>query len=362
MKRISLLFIPLFVLAACGGGNDKDAATKLASLKKQRSELDQKIKELEKGAHPDSARTTPVSVMDLQPTTFNSYIEVQSQITGDDVVNATARTQGIVSRVLVHEGQQVHQGQVLATLDASVAEQQVRALEPQIDLAKAVYEKQQKLWAQNIGTEVQLLTAKTNYENLLKQKSVAQAARDLSNVIAPISGTVDAVNMKAGDNAMSGSIHIVNTNKLKAEASLGENYLGKVKVGDPAMLIFTDINDTMKLKVSFVSRAVDPLSRAFAVEVHITDTKNIHPNMSCILKIANYRKEGALVVPVSVIQKNASGEVVFVAKDGAAKAVNITTGRNANGQVEVLSGLNAGDQVITAGFEDLENDEKISIQ
>ncbi len=363
MKRSYLLLIPAIIFASCGGSNNSGGD--IATLKKQRAELDIKIKALE-AANKDTSggRATAVSVVDLQPIRFNSYIEVQSQINGDEVVNATARNQGTISHVYAQVGQQVRQGQVLATLDASVVDQQIKAMEPQIELAKALYEKQQKLWEQNIGTEVQLMSSKTAYENLLKQREVAQAGKNLNNIISPISGTVDMVSMKVGDQGTSpiAFIRVVNTNKLKAEASLGENYLGKVKVGDPATLIFPDTQDTLKTKISFVSRAVDVLSRSFLVQIKLGNSKNLHPNMSCILKIANYENPTALVIPVSVIQKTSEGEMVYVADGNKAKLKMITTGRNANGQVEVLSGLAAGDKVIVAGFEDLDEGEAISVQ
>jgi len=361
MKRSYLLLVPAIVLASCGGGS-KDASGDLASLKKQRSELDAKIKTLEAGSKDSTGKVTAVSVAELQPVKFNAFIEVQSQITGDEVVNATARTMGTVNKVYVQVGQHVSQGQVLATLDAAIAEQQIKAMEPQIELAKALYEKQQKLWEQNIGTEVQLMSAKTQYENLLKQKEVQQAAKNLNNIISPISGVVDLVNLKVGDQSTMGYIRIVNTNKLKAEASLGENYIGKVNVGDGATLIFPDTQDSIKTKISYVSKAVDPLSRSFMVQIKLANTSKMHPNMSCILKIANYENPKALVVPVSVIQKTSEGEMVYVAEGNKARMKMITTGRNANGMVEVTSGLAAGDKVIVAGYEDLDNDEPISVQ
>ncbi|MCD6010222.1 MAG: efflux transporter, family, subunit [Flavipsychrobacter sp.] len=364
MKQLIYLLIPAMVFASCGGGT-KDPAAELADLKKQRAEIDVKIKTMEASSGKSdttAGKVTAVSVADLQPTVFNAFIEVQSQITGDQVVNATARTMGTVNRIYVQVGQAVRQGQVLATLDASVAEQQIKALEPQIELAKSLYEKQQKLWEQNIGTEVQLMSAKTQYDNLLKQKDVMKAGKDLYNIVSPINGIVDAVNMKVGDAGMMTSIRVVNTNTLKAEASLGENYLGKVKTGDIAILIFPDTNDTLKTKVSYVSKAVDPLSRTFSVQVKLAGNNKLHPNMSCILKIANYENRKALVIPISVIQKTSQGEMVYVAEGNNAKSVMITTGRNANGMVEVTSGLKAGDKVITAGFEDLDNGEPISVQ
>jgi membrane fusion protein, multidrug efflux system len=362
MKRIFLLAVPAIILASCGG-NAGDPATQLAAMKKQRAELDIKIQKLEAGNKDKTGgKLTAVSVAELQPTVFNGIIEVQAQINGDEIVNATARTMGTVNRVNVQVGQAVRKGQVLASLDNVIADQQIAALEPQIQLTKSLYEKQQKLWEQNIGTEVQLMSAKATYENLVKQKAVLQANKDLYNILSPINGTVDMVGLKVGDQSAAGFIRVVNTSNLKAEANLGENYIGKVKVGDPATLLFPDMNDSVKAKITFVSKAVDPLSRSFTVQIKLGNNNKLHPNMSSILKIANYENPKAIVVPVSVIQKTSEGQMVYIADGNKAKLVNIVTGRNANGMVEVLSGLEAGDKIIVAGYEDLDNGEQIAIQ
>jgi RND family efflux transporter MFP subunit len=362
MKRLFLLAVPAMILASCGG-NAGDPTVQLSALKKQRADLDIKIQKLEAGNKDKTGgKLTAVSVAELQPTVFNGIIEVQAQINGDEIVNATARTMGTVNRVNVQVGQAVRKGQVLASLDNVIADQQIAALEPQIQLTKSLYEKQQKLWEQNIGTEVQLMSAKATYENLVKQKAVLQANKDLYNILSPINGTVDMVGLKVGDQSAAGFIRVVNTSNLKAEANLGENYIGKVKVGDPATLLFPDMNDSVKAKITFVSKAVDPLSRSFTVQIKLGNNNKLHPNMSSILKIANYENPKAIVVPVSVIQKTSEGQMVYIADGNKAKLVNIVTGRNANGMVEVLSGLEAGDKIIIAGYEDLDNGEPIAIQ
>lgn len=363
MKRLLFLLIPTMILVSCE--NKPDKATELAKLKKERADLDVKIKTLEAGKK-DSSRVTPVYVMDVQPSKFNAFVEVQSQIGGDEVVTATAQSPGTVTKVLGQVGQRVHKGQLLATLDANVLEQQLKALDPQIELQKALYDKQQKLWAQNIGTEVQLMSIKAQYEALIKQKAAMQAQRNLNNIVSPIDGTIDAVTIKVGDQAAPGAstsgFHVVNLEKLKAEANLGENYIGKVKQGDPVTLIFPGTGDSITTKLTYVAQSVDPSSRAFLVQVKLGSNKKLHPNMSCMMKIANYENTSALTIPVSVIQKTSKGDVVYVADGGKAKAVQIQTGKNSNGQVEILSGLTAGDKVITAGFEDLNDGDPVSIQ
>jgi multidrug efflux pump subunit AcrA (membrane-fusion protein) len=153
----------------------RNPCEELAKLKKDRSELDQKIMKLE-GNKKDSVKVTPVSVTEVQPTDFHAYIEVQSQIGGDEVVNATAKMPGTIKTVLAQLGQKVHAGQRLATLDASVVDQQMKAMDPQIELAKSLHEKQQKLWAQNIGTEVQLMSSKSSFESLVQSKEALKGS------------------------------------------------------------------------------------------------------------------------------------------------------------------------------------------
>ncbi len=366
MKRSVILLLTTIILASCGGGEQKqdNAAAKLDKLKKERVELDAKIAKLEAQVLKDNpGKAVAVSVLELQPATFNSYIEVQANVSGDENVNATPQAPGVVQAVHVRPGQKVGRGQKLATLDAAAIEQQIKAQEAQLTLVKQVYEKQQKLWSQNIGSEIQLLTAKANYESSQKQYQALLAQRNMYSIVSPIAGTVDNVGVKVGDMASPGmsGIRVVSFDKLKVVTTLGENYIGKVSQGDKVKLIFSETGDTITTRLDYVARSVDPVSRAFNVEVWLGNNKKVSPNMSCRMQIVNYNNEDALTVPISSIQKTADGEMVYIADNGKAKAVQIETGRNSNGMVEVLKGLQAGDKVIVEGYADLDNGKPIEI-
>lgn len=365
MKRtIYLLLLPTIILAACGGKTNK-AEEELGKLKKERTELDEKIAKLETEVNKNKpAKGIAISVVEIQPQAFNAYVEVQAAVNGQQSVLATPQAAGIVEKILVHPGQHVGKGQTLAILDAGAVEQQIKAMEAQVDLTKSIYEKQQKLWAQNIGSEIQLLSAKTNYEATSKQKAALVAQRAMYTIKSPINGTVDEVNIKEGEMAAIGmtGIRVSNTEDLKVQGTLGENYLGKVKTNAAVNLIFSESGDTIKSKLSYVAQSVDRVSRAFQVEVRLGSNANLHPNMSCKMQIINYQNSKALVVPVSVIQKTAEGEKIYIAEGNKAKAVIVKSGKNSNGMVEILSGLNIGDKVITAGYADLDNGDLVSIQ
>lgn len=341
MKRsLLLLFISTTILAACGGDKGKKEEEKNKAV-------------TEKG--------TPVTITVATPQSFDAFVEVQATVNGEQNITATPQAMGTVERILVSLGQKVSKGQTLAILDAAAIEQQIKALDAQVDLYKTVYEKQQKLWAQNIGSEIQLMTAKTQYEATAKQKAALVAQRSMYSIKSPINGTVDAINIKEGESGIFG-IRVVNFDALKIQANLGENYLGKVQEGNPVNLIFADIKDTMKSKLTYVAKAVDPISRAFQVEIKLGSNNKLHPNMSCKMQIANYQNSKAIVVPVSVVQNTAGGEMLYIADGNRAKSVMVKTGQNANGMVEIVEGLNEGDRVITAGYADLDNGDLIIVE
>ena len=159
---------------------------------------------------------------------------------------------------------------------------------------------------------------------------------------------------------MMNGIRIVNLSALKAVANLGESYLGKVKVGDPVTLIFPELGESLRAKLGYVGQSVTPSGRSFRVEVPLGTNNQLRPNMSCQMKIANYRSSGALSVPVQVIQKTPQGDFLFVAENGKAKTVNVKTGRVYNGQVEILAGLSPGDKVIVEGYQELDNGKPVT--
>ena len=367
MKRSIIILAATLALASCGDDNSGTPAEKLAKLKKERIELDKQIADLETQALKDKpADAVPVSVISLTPTEFNSYIEVQAAASGDENILATSQAPGTITRIHVRAGQHVKKGQVLATLAAAAVEQQIKAQDAMLTLSKQLYEKQATLWKQNVGSEVQLLTAKATYESNQKQYDALIAQRNMSRIISPINGTVDAIDVKVGSvigspGAPPAGIRVVSMSKLKVETTLGENYIGKVKTGDPVILSFTETGTIINSKLSYVSRSVNEISRAFKIQVWIGNNKDIVPNMSCKMKILSYKNANALIIPIAAIQNTAEGEMVFIVENNKAKAVLVKTGKISNGNAEILDGLTSGDKVIVEGYAEVDNGRTVEI-
>lgn len=361
-KTIILVLSAVILLTSCGGGGKKS----LADLKKEQKALATQIAEMEKASgKKKEVRKVPVSVESMYPTVFNTYLELQGRVDAGNSVNATPEAPGVVQKIHVSNGQYVKRGQTLATLKAETINNGIAELNQQISFAKIMYDKQKKLWAQDIGTEVQLLTAKNQYEALLKQKNTTRSQRSMYRIVAPISGVVDDVNIHVGDMAQPGmpnTIRIVNTSRLKVEVDVPESYAGNVRSGSRAMIILPDAGDTLVTNVKYVQKTIDPVKRTFNAELNPSSLKGLRPNMIAQVKISTYSSPRAFVLPARVIQKINGENYVFVAdKKGEAKLKKVKLGKNYQGDIEIKDGLLLDDKVITVGYEEVNEGDKLAI-
>lgn len=367
MKRYIGIYAVALVLgmAACSTGNDKEA--KLAELKSEQEKLEQEIAALEAELKADGKtvakekKTVPVSITTLAQDTFRHYLEVQGRVDFDQNVFVSPKVGGVLTSVRVDRGDRVSKGQTMATIDAQVLEQNIAELRTRLELARIGFEKQQNLWNQKIGTEMQYLTAKNNKEALERSLATLQQQRDQFNIKSPISGVVDDVVPNAGEAVMPGMgiIRVVNTQGGKIVAEVSEAYQSKINEGDNAVVFFPDLDKEVEMTVDVVSQFINPTNRTFTVELRFKNGKNLslRPNMVAVVRIQDYSKQGVVVLPVNLVQRDENKAYVYVArKDGdryVAARKEIETGRDYKGMVEVLSGLATGEQVITAGYQGL---------
>ena len=355
MKHVIFMGIVLF-FSACGG-KSIDKKTELETLKKERVEINSKIAvlEAELGTAKNAQDVKNVSVLEVQESLFSNFLEVQGRIDAEENVQVSPEAQGVVIAVYASIGQNVGRGQVLAQIDDKVLRQNISELQTQLDLANTLFQRQKNLWDQKIGTEIQFITAKTQKEAAERRIATLRSQIAMYKIKAPISGTIDAMDMKVGSVASPGmsSIRIINASKLKAKAQVAESYAGRVNQGDNVQVILPDLPDTINTKISFASKTIDPVSRSFNVEIKLPSNARYRPNMLSILKIVDYRNDKALVVPVSAIQKAENGDYLFITENGKAKRVNVQTGKVSEGRAEILSGLKAGDKIVIAGTDGL---------
>jgi membrane fusion protein, multidrug efflux system len=358
MKPYYLLALLGLTLACAPEKKGNDLTTKIKTLEGEVAKLDPQKAEV--------IRTKDVVVAPVSATTFKHFVELQGSVDAKNNVQVSPRSGGTVLSVNVIEGSNVRAGQVVARLDDQILRSSVAELQTQMSLANTVFEKQNNLWKQQIGTEIQYLQAKNNKESLERRLATLNTQLSQSNVTAPISGVVDKVFAKVG---MMGSpgvpmFTVVNLSQLKVIAKVADTYAGSVRKGDAIQIRFPDINKTINARISFVSTTVDPLNRTFTIEAPLPSGGDLKPNMLAQVKINDVNRANAIVIDQNLIQNTENGQLVYVAvTEGTkktAKARTVKTGQSYGGQIEITEGLQAGDQLITQGYQEVVDGQPIN--
>lgn len=364
MKKLVYITLILSLAAACSNNKPKDKTTELADLKKQQADISAKITQLEgELGKKDAVKTTDVSAVTVKAMAFTNYVDIQGKIDAQDNVTAYPQASAVITAINVKAGDHVSKGETLVQLDNSVLRQNIEQAQAQAALAQTLFQRQKALWDQKIGTEVQFLQAQTNVQTTEKQVSALRQQADMYRIVSPINGTIDQMDLKLGQIAAPGStgIRVVNADILKVKADVPESYAGSVHLGDNVKIMVPDANDSVTAKITFAAKVIDPTSRSFAIEIKLPQRVTLRPNMTAILKIANYSNSKAVVIPNKAIQKSESGDYVFVNVNGIAKRKGIVEGAMSGGLSEIKSGLSAGDQVITEGASELEDGDNIRV-
>jgi len=370
MKIQYLILLSIGLLFnACGGkkNNVQQKRAELDKIKKEIASLQNQAEKLEaeiEALEPKKDKTKLVETEVVEAAAFETYLNIEGKADAEQSTIATAQLPGTVTQVLVKPGDAVSAGQALAYMDNSTLRQSRGQIEQQLTFANTLFEKQKRLWQQGVGTEIQYLSAKNQKEALEKNLATLDAQLSMYTVKAPISGTVESVDTKIGQAAAPGipMFKVVNLSNLKVVADIAESYSSKINKGDKVKIVFTDVNKTIESTVSFASKVIDPLNRSFKIEIRLNGATEIKPNMLAKLKIADYRNEKAITVPTNAITAGVDEKYVMVrimqnGKVVAAKRI-VKPGHTGESRTEILEGIQAGDEIIVTGFQEL-NDGQI---
>ncbi|WP_397363771.1 efflux RND transporter periplasmic adaptor subunit [Olleya sp. R77988] len=383
MKSIFTLLIATLLLVSCGDKKisveDILTSNNLEQIRKKKSELDTEqqalatqLKQLEaKIKELDPQERIPlITTLKIKETVFNHYVELQGNVNTKQNLVVYPEYSGILSNVYVKEGQKVSKGQQLAKIDDGGLSQQVAQLQIQADLAKTTFERQQRLWNQKIGSEIQYLQAKSNYEAQLKAVSQLQQQVGKTIVRAPFSGTIDDVITEQGSVVAPGQsqlFRIVNLKNMYIETDVPERYISNIVTGKTVQVEFPILGKSIDTKIRQASSFINPANRTFKIEVAVDNKKkDIKPNLTAKLKINDYTNPNALLIPQSVISENAEGkQYVYVIEKTEtatkAKRVFIKTGKTQGDDIEITSGLKNGVELIEEGARSVKDGQDVKI-
>ena len=385
MKKIGTLIILALLIASCtdkkqvsvdeliAEGNVKTLKTKhdeLKLLQQQNASSIQKI-ENELAKHNTDSKYPLVTTFKVKTVEFKHYLEIQGNVVTKQNIIVYPEFSGTLIEMLVKEGQHVTKGQILARIDDGGMSQQLAQANAQATLAQTTYERQKRLWEQKIGSEMQFLQAETTYK--AQQNAVDQIKKQLAKttVRAPFSGIIDDVFTEQGTVVLPGQsklLRIVNLNNMYVEAEIPENNLLSIRKGKSVEVYFPVLNKTVHTNVRQVGNFINPSNRSFKIEIGLPNKDGeIKPNLTSRLKINDYSKTDAILIPQSIINENALGQqyiyVVTGKKDfkGKAEKVIIETGKTQGDIIEVISGLENGAEVIEEGARNVNEGQTVKV-
>ncbi|MEF3077971.1 efflux RND transporter periplasmic adaptor subunit [Winogradskyella poriferorum] len=385
MKKIFSLIILASILAACSGEKKQSVEELVASnnaeaIQKRKDELvDEQqalavqIKQLDEklqSISPD--RNVPlITTFKAETEEFVHYLELQGSVETKQNIVITPESNGIITRIYVKEGQKVGKGHLLASIDDGGLSQQKAQLEIQADLAKTTFERQKRLWDQKIGSEIQYLQAKSQYEGL--QKSIAQINQQLgkNSVRAPFSGVIDDVITEEGNVAAAGQtplMRLVNLSDMYIKTDIPESYITSITKGKTVEVTFPVLGKTLTSQIRQTGNFINPANRTFDVEIAVPNKDgSIKPNLTARLKINDYTNDKAILIPQSIISENADGEqYIYTITDrnedkATAKQVIIKTGKTQGDLIEVLSGIEGNVEIVQEGARSVKDGQTVKV-
>lgn len=375
MKKLTVL-LALAGFTACQqpSGDLAEKQAQLEEKQKKLSELKDEVSALKKeiaalDTTAAQSKLTRVKVTAIEPASFEHFVQITGTVTTEENVMISAETNGRITAIKVEEGQAVKKGQLLITIDNEAERRQLEEAQAVYDLAKTTYEKRKNLWEQSIGSEINYLQAKNNYETAKSRLEQTRKRYQNTLMTSPIDGSVDQIEVNQGEMVAMGTpaIRVVDVDNVEIEAELSEKYLASVNKGDSVRVAIPALGYRAQSTVSFVSQVINPDNRSFMIKVKLQNEDGlIKPNILANVMIRDYQKDSALVVPSKAIGKDLRGDFVFLAKEDEqgnmrASKSYVTRGVSFGAETEILEGVEPGDRVITAGSEEVNQNETIAI-
>ncbi|PKP37283.1 MAG: hypothetical protein CVT98_06275 [Bacteroidetes bacterium HGW-Bacteroidetes-15] len=376
MKKVIIIMLAT-LLVGCGNNETPEVLrSKLSKLKDTQLELNHQIKELEKKlkeieTDDQAYGYVPVIVNELKMERFDHFIMVNGKVELAEEAQISPEANGQIKKIHVNKGQKVNRGDLLVSLNTSMIENSINEVKLGLELATKIYEKQQGLWEQKIGSELQYLEAKNAKESLEQKLITLQSQLDMSLVRAPFAGIVDEIYQKEGELASPGRavLYMANLDNLKVVADVSESLLPNINKGDMVTVNFPTYNEMeMNAPINRIGNLIDQNTRTIRVEVKLSNIDGkIKPNQMASMRIKDFEAEKAIVIPSIILKQDSRGEFLFVTDNNEkgeliARKIYVKSGLSYNDRTLITEGLAEGQKVITAGFNQISNGSLVEIR
>ena len=383
----SILLLCILLFIQCGSSDkqttaeiieSKDLAaiqTKKAEVVKSMNTLKQELESLNEviGQLDNEQKFLLVTSIETKVAPYDHFVRFQGTLETDKNIVMYPEIPGLLKSIKVIEGQRVKKGDILAVISDSGLVDQLQQLEIQLTLAKTTYERQNRLWEQKIGSEMQFLQAKTQYLSL--EKSIAQMKDQVAKttIKAPFDGIVDHLLADVGSSLAPGMtpvVRVINLEEMKVSAQIPEIHLNNIKKAAKVAVNIPVLNKTLPAEINAVGNFINPNNRSFRVEIGLENSAgDLKPNMTALLNINDYNNEAAILVPSkNILEDQAGAKYVYTleavpGQEGMYKAIKtfVKTGKSSDNKTEILEGLSAGDQLVEDGIRLVKDQQLVKI-
>ena len=384
MKKL-IITLSLILLLSCNSSrnssiNDLINKGDLETLKKKKKEYVDLMNDLRLDLNDinngimlldENEQIQVISKFNVIEKEFTTYVELQANLKSRKNVVILSEFQGALKNFFVREGQLVKKGKLLAEINDSGLKEQLDQMLIQANYTKDNFDRIKRLWEKNIGSEMQFLKAKSDFET--NNKMVEQIRDQLSKtkIYAPFDGEIDEIISNLGSNLVPGSpiLRVVNLDIIYAEAQVPEKYVSSIELGTEALVSIPLLNKEVTSKIVQSGNFINPNNRTFRVEAPVENKdKRIKQNLNARIKIKNYSNIKALVVPLRVIREDASGRpFIYKLAETDKKDILLTvkifveTGANNDEEIEITKGLSIGDIIVLEGANNVEDNQRVRV-
>lgn len=348
MQKISLhiltFLLPTVVVMGCGGSESKK----------------------EPAVIQGGGRIVPVEVTKIEPVPFTETLSLMGTVKAIDDITLSAEEGGTLKNWVYDKGQYVRAGDTIAYLKDDVLKATFASAMAQYQTAQLNYEKQQNVYREQAVSEVQFKNSEYARDAAKAQAELMRARWLHTRIVSPVAGILDETFVEAGELAGPGApvARVVKIARVKVHVNVPEVYAGLLTAGTP--LTFTVEaypKEHFKGKITYVGSTINPDNRTFSIEAELSNPKRLlKPGMITRTEILQTTERKALLVEESIVQQiDQDKHIVYVIKNGKAEQRDVALGARQNTMVEIVSGLQPGDSVVTVGYQGLVDKQAVTI-
>ena len=291
-------------------------------------------------------------------------VDATGTIQPDNSVDLSATASGTLEKVYVKQNEEVKKGQVLAMIESKALTSMMKQTQNTLENKESYYDRLNSLYQQGAISYQDMDNARLEYKNAQAAYDKAQADVNDTIITSPMDGTIIGEPMKEGETVSQGLssqmviVKVADLSSMRIELLVDETDIGETRVGEnvdftvdayPNKTFHGVVTNISKKQYSSSSSSSSVVYYTVYVEINKDELEGLYPSMTARATIHGRESKDALVIPVSAVRSDSEGSYVYVKDGNDLKKSHVTTGITTDKEVEVIEGLQEGDEIVVSG-------------